>query len=70
MEDGRTGFVVHRGNDDLLVDRIVELIADRDLCHSRGEAGRMKSERAFSLNRLVTEPLAAYRAAGWKDVSR
>jgi len=67
VEDGTTGFVVPRGDEPLLVERLVTLLADRALCRSMGEAGRAKAEREFGLDRLITETLAAYWAAGWKD---
>ncbi len=67
VEDGKTGFVVRRGDKAMLVERMVRLITDRDLCRRMGEAGRAKAEREFGLDRLVAETLAAYRAAGWRD---
>ena len=67
VEDGKTGFVVRRGDDLKLVDCMARLIADRDLARRMGEAGRIKAEREFGLDRLVSKTLAAYRAAGWKD---
>jgi glycosyltransferase involved in cell wall biosynthesis len=69
VEDGKTGFVVPRGDDSALVERMVKLITDQDLCRSMGEAGRAKAERDFGLDRLVSETLAAYRVAGWMDRS-
>jgi glycosyltransferase involved in cell wall biosynthesis len=68
VEDGETGFVVRRGDDMTMVDRMATLINDPELCRRMGEAGRFKAEREFGLKRLVTETMAAYRAAGWKDV--
>jgi glycosyltransferase involved in cell wall biosynthesis len=67
VEDQKTGFVVPRGDDAALVERMTTLIADRELCHRMGRAGRLKAEQVFGLDRLVSETLAAYRAAGWKD---
>jgi len=67
VDDGKTGFVVRRGDNASLVDRVVKLITDRELCRRMGEAGRAKAEQEFGLDRLVSETLAAYRAAGWKD---
>ena len=67
VEDGKTGFVVRRGDDLKLVDCMARLIADRDLARRMGEAGRIKAEQEFGLDRLVSKTLAAYRAAGWKD---
>lgn len=67
VEDGKTGFVVRRGDEETLFDRMARLAIDRDLCRSLGEAGRAKAERDFGLARLLSETLSAYRAAGWKD---
>lgn len=67
VEDGKTGFVVPRGDDATLVERMVKLVTDRKLCQCMGEAGRAKAEREFGLDRLVAETLAAYRATGWRD---
>jgi len=67
VEDQKTGFLVPRDDDTVLVERMATLIADRELCRWMGEAGRLKAEREFGLDRLVSETLAAYRAAGWKD---
>ena len=68
VEDGKTGFVVSRGDDTMLVDRMATLIKDRELCNRMGEAGRAKAEREFGLDRVVSGTLAVYRASGWKDV--
>jgi glycosyltransferase involved in cell wall biosynthesis len=67
VDDGKTGFIVRRGDDATLVTRMETLITDRNLCRRMGEAGRAKAEREFGLGRLVAETLAAYRAIGWKD---
>jgi glycosyltransferase involved in cell wall biosynthesis len=67
VADGKTGFVVPRGDEATLLARMVTLITDHDLCRRMGEAGRAKAERQFGLDRLVSETLAAYRAIGWKD---
>lgn len=67
VEDGQTGFVVRCGDDGMLVDRMVKLIKDEDLCRRMGDAGRVKAEREFGLDRLISETLAAYRVAGWRN---
>jgi glycosyltransferase involved in cell wall biosynthesis len=67
VEDGKTGFVVPRGDEAPLLARMVTLMTDHDLCRRMGEAGRAKAEQQFGLDRLVAETLAAYRAMGWKD---
>ena len=67
VEDGRTGFVVSRGDDARLAERLATLITDYDLCRRMGKAGRVKAEREFGLERLVSDTLAAYQVAGWQD---
>jgi glycosyltransferase involved in cell wall biosynthesis len=67
VEDGKTGFVVPRGDHVALSSRMRTLMADVDLRRRMGAAGRAKAERQFGLDRLVNETLAAYRSMGWKD---
>jgi glycosyltransferase involved in cell wall biosynthesis len=67
VDDGKTGFVVSRGDEATLLARMVTLMTDHDLCRRMGEVGRAKAEQQFGLDRLVSETLAAYRAMGWKD---
>ena len=69
VEDAKTGFVVPRGDEAALLERMVTLMTDHDLCRRMGEAGRAKAERQFGLDRLVSETLAAYRLMGWKDAN-
>jgi glycosyltransferase involved in cell wall biosynthesis len=66
IEDGKTGFIVPRGDEEALATHIATLISSRDLCRRMGNAGRAKAEQEFGLARLVTETLNVYRAAGWK----
>jgi glycosyltransferase involved in cell wall biosynthesis len=65
VENGKTGFVVARGDDAKLLDRLLTLITNRDLCRRMGEAGRAKAEREFGLHRLVEKTMIAYTEAGW-----
>jgi glycosyltransferase involved in cell wall biosynthesis len=67
VEHGKTGFVVPRGNERALVQSMETLIRDHHLCCQMGLAGRAKAEQQFGLDHLISETLAAYRAAGWKD---
>ena len=66
IDDGETGFVALRGDHALIVDRMAKLMTDRDLCRRMGLAGRAKAEKEFGLDRLFSQTLAAYQAAGWK----
>jgi len=68
VEEGKTGFIVDRQNDSVLVERLATLICNRNLCRDMGEAARVKAERSFGLERLVSETFAAYRSAGWKEL--
>jgi len=63
IEDGRTGFIVSSGDDALLIERIMTLVTNRELCQQMGAAARAKMEREFGLTRMVAETLAAYGAA-------
>ena len=67
VEDGKTGFVVRRGEDETLVNRIATLLTNRDLCQQMGDNARARAEKEFDLHSLVIRTLDAYRAAGWRD---
>ena len=67
IDDGKTGFVVLQEDEAALADRIATLLKDRELYRRMGEAGRIKAEREFSLERLIAETFAVYRAEGWED---
>lgn len=67
IDDERTGFVVPRTEETLLADRIATLYRDPERCRRMGDAGRIKAEREFGLDRLLSETFSTYRAEGWKD---
>ena len=67
VEDGKTGFVVPQEDETMFVERVSLLLGDDELCLNMGAAAREKAKREFTLERLVSETLAAYRAAGWRD---
>jgi glycosyltransferase involved in cell wall biosynthesis len=67
VEDGKTGFVVHRGDEEKFAECLATLISNRDLCRRMGEAGRAKAEGEFGLARLVDETHAVYQVAGWQN---
>jgi glycosyltransferase involved in cell wall biosynthesis len=66
VENGTTGFVVGR-DVAALADRLGMLITDPNLCRRMGVAARRRAEERFGLDRLGTETLSAYRAAGWHE---
>jgi glycosyltransferase involved in cell wall biosynthesis len=65
VADGRTGFIVSRGDEATLVARMMTLIKDTEICSRMGEAGRAAVESRFRLDHLVAETLEAYRTLGW-----
>ncbi len=67
LEDGKTGFVVPRGSDAILVDSMSKLISRHDLSCRMGEAARVKAETEFGLDRLLLETMTIYRKSGWKE---
>jgi glycosyltransferase involved in cell wall biosynthesis len=67
IDDGKTGFVVHRDDEEKLAARLALLIANPALCARIGEAAHEKAKREFGLDKLFKETLAAYKAAGWQE---
>ena len=67
IDDGRTGFLVPRGDEDMLVEALVKLLSDHELVCRMGKAGRTKAEQDFGVQHLASETLAVYRMAGWKE---
>jgi glycosyltransferase involved in cell wall biosynthesis len=66
VEEGKTGFVVRQGDETTFLERVCQLLSNDELCFRMGLAARAKAEREFRLERLVSETLAVYKAAGWK----
>jgi len=69
VKDGRTGFVVPQGDEAAFVESTVRLLGDDGLCFRMGLAAREMAVREFTPERLVSETLTVYRAAGWEDKS-
>jgi glycosyltransferase involved in cell wall biosynthesis len=69
VQDGETGFVVPRTNPDAIADRVAIMLKDRSLCERMSIAARLKAEREFGLERLLSETFTVYRDAGWYDVN-
>ena len=70
VENGKTGFVVPRDDNDALVNRIVTLLSNPVLRGQMEFNARIKAEKEFKLESLVTGTLNAYRSAGWTDLVR
>jgi len=67
IRDGNTGFLVEREDHATLTRKMGMLLKHTDLCRRMGEAGRSRAEKEFGMDRVVSETLEAYAAAGWKD---
>lgn len=67
VEEGKTGFVVEPQDIAALTVKMNTLMKNVELSRQMGNAGRLKAEREFGLDRLIGETLAVYRAAGWSD---
>lgn len=67
VEDGKTGFVVPQGDEEMFAERISLLLGNDELCAQMGSAAREKAKREFTLERLVLDTLMVYRSAGWRD---
>jgi glycosyltransferase involved in cell wall biosynthesis len=63
VQDGETGYLVPRGDEGLLRDRIRGLLLSPDLRVRLGANGRTRYERHFTLDHFVTQTLAVYREA-------
>jgi glycosyltransferase involved in cell wall biosynthesis len=66
VEDGKTGFIVERGDGQALGARIAALVANRELAMQMGQSGREKAAREFGIQQLLDDTLRAYQDAGWK----
>lgn len=60
VTDGESGYLVPRGDADLLRDRIRRLLSDGELRQQLGASGRARYERDFTLTEFVRHTLAVY----------
>ena len=67
IEDGKTGLLVERGNEDMLAKAIQRLLEDEALCRSLGNAGRQKVIKSFSWDKISNDLLAKYRKLGQRS---
>jgi glycosyltransferase involved in cell wall biosynthesis len=66
IETGKTGFVVPRDDQALLLKRIIEVLTDDALAVSLGQAARSYAQREFQLSRLAERTLQVYQSLGWR----
>jgi glycosyltransferase involved in cell wall biosynthesis len=60
IDDGQTGCLVDRGDHQAMADKILALLADANLRHTMGCAGRRKAEIRFDLKKNVAELVSFY----------
>jgi len=60
VDDGETGFLVPRGGDEVLRERLRVLIEDVALRERFGHAGRVRYEQRFSFTRMYRETRGVY----------
>lgn len=61
VSDGETGYLVPRGDVELLRDRVERLLVDPALRLRLGRGGRVRYERHFTLDHFVARTLAVYQ---------
>lgn len=57
MEDGIGGFLVPPEDDDAFVERVVQLLTDRELARALGQRGRQRVRERFLITRYVRDEL-------------
>lgn len=67
IDQGKTGIMVPREDAASLAKSMAALLDDREWCRRMGDAGRVRAEQVFGIDRLRSETLAVYRAEGWED---
>lgn len=63
VEDGKTGFIVERGDAPAMAERILTLAADRELRERMGSAGLAAANAKFDLKRNVERVVRSYGIA-------
>ena len=61
--DGRTGFLVDRGNVEQLREKLTLLIRDADRRVEMGKAGRQRFERQYTFEKMFDQTMGVYRSA-------
>jgi glycosyltransferase involved in cell wall biosynthesis len=61
--DGKTGYLVDRGDSGSLRDRLQALVADPALRRRMGTAGRRRYETTFTLDHMLRKTMAVYQMA-------
>ncbi|CAN5783164.1 N-acetyl-alpha-D-glucosaminyl L-malate synthase BshA [soil metagenome] len=63
IQDGKSGFLVDKGDSRALADRILQIAVDRDLQSKMGQAGRSFAREKFELQDMVRKVINLYGIA-------
>ena len=61
VEDGRTGYLIARGDSGALADRVISLLGDREAARRMGCAARQHVEEKFSVDGQACRTIAVYQ---------
>ncbi len=61
--DGETGFIIEKRNAELLAEKILLLLRDKELADRMGQAGRRRATTVFSRERMASETVGIYEEA-------
>jgi len=67
VEDGRTGFLVERGDSKAMAEKLLVLLDDARLRRDMGERGRLAAEALFDVRKNVAQVLQLYGIAAAAD---
>ena len=62
IADGETGFLVHPKNHTLYADKILELLADSNLCLTMGGNARKRVEAIFDIEKIAQQNVLFYQS--------
>lgn len=61
VDDGETGILIPKGDEQALAQRILELAKDAGLRHRMGQAGRAKYERMYTLEKYADRMICVFK---------
>jgi glycosyltransferase involved in cell wall biosynthesis len=62
LVDGESGYLVHPKDHDVFAEKIVGLLQDDILCCTMGEAGRVRVETVFDIEKIVVQNVDFYKS--------
>lgn len=63
VEDGVNGFLIPKGDAELLKDRLAALLSSEELRLRMGEASRKKFQKSFTISQMVEKTISVYNSA-------